>query len=853
MHSRSSADQNLSFNASSESLSAGVRPKWSNKSSVLERYPQTTIQETSPSFRFSLPSNTYRQPESALNTSKLLQHLQLGSLVSATGDIGPGNYINGSQAACLWSASASPMVLTNVAHCSYGTQPWDDPEGECQRDNITLAPSDACCTRCVVRAGFPTIAYSPSLNTMTAAGNGYIISNDTRKWKPKRTQHAQTASNSVYVLVDTVLAQYDCGLNTQRIGAKHINVTLGPYNPSELSTMNACSKFGFQSLDYSQLSLFTTSLNSYCTMTAPDSSDIYIAQIAFVSQGSAVAYPLLEIPDAITTVDSLWKHCLLSPDLNAGVWDPPIALRKVPDLGPGTMGSFLSPPSAQPGSTLTPSYPTKTVQGYAAPVETSSGSPPVPAETLDAVVARPTETEIPGSSILPPQEIISQSIDPIIQEEPSNPKTQNIGIINKQQFPSAVELIPEPQTLPGVFSMTMEQATGLWPNPIILISDNHAPSKDNDLIIESSTIAGQDFNISLEPEASSEMDDPEASDGPPSYPFAIAPVASIAGSDSNFAVAPTATLSADTPRTIGAHLLLIPTILASDPVLHEGLDRGSMLAGTTTATLSADTPRTIGAHLLLIPIILASDSVLHEGSDGGSILAGATIKPGVQTAYASHSRSIGSGVVVVEGTEHALGPTSSPFSLEIQGMEEAPSVGLGLGSATVRPGFQATFGGYSLSLGSKTIAVDGTLYTWLGGASLLPVDGASGLEVPGLVDPAGQDKSLNHGQVSTVTDSYIDRFDLSEGPLILSTAAAMTGAYNEINTLVESTVDNFTTPARTMTDNTGQGRGVQPSSDARSSKASKAIPSKSGACRSKARYSLPAFGFLIGIRGTLAL
>ena len=810
MHSRSSADQNLSFNASSDSLSAGVRPKWSNKSSVLERYPQTTIQETLPSFRFSLPSNTYFQPESALNTSQLLQHLQLGSLVSATGDIGPGNYINGSQAACLWSASASPMVLTNVAHCSYGTQPWDDPEGECQRDNITLAPSDACCTRCVVRAGLPTIAYSPSLNTMTAAGNEYIISNDNRKWKPKRAQHAQTASNSVYVLVDTVLAQYDCGLNTQWIGAKHINVTLGPYNPSELSTMNACSEFGFQSLDYSQLSLFTTSLNSYCTMTAPDSSDIYIAQIAFVSQGSAVAYPLLEIPDAITTVDSLWKHCSLSPDLNAGVWDPPIALRKVPDLGPGTMGSFLPPPSAQPGSTLTPSYPTKTVQGYAAPVETSSGSPPVPAETLDAVVARPTETEIPGSSILPLQEIISQSIDPIIQEEPSNPETQNIGILNKQQFPSAVELIPEPQTLPGVVSMTMEQATGLWPNPIIIISDDHAPSKDNDLIIESSTIVGQDFNVSLEPEASSEMDDAKASDGPPLDPFAIAPVASIARSNSNFAVAPTATLSADTPRTIGAHLLLIPTILASD-------------------------------------------SVLHEGSDGGSILAGATIRPGVQTAYASDSRSIGSGVVVVDGTEHALGPTSSSSSQEIQGMDEAPSVGLGLGSATLRPGFQSTFGGYSLSLGSKTIAVDGTLYTWLGGASLVPVDGASGLEIPGLVDPAGQDKSLNHGQVSTVTDPYIDRFDLSEGPLILSTAAAMTGAKNEINTLVESTVDNFTTPARTTTDNTGQGRGVQPSSDARSSKASKAIPSKSGACRSKARYSLPAFGFLVGICGTLAL
>ena len=806
-----SSDQLPWFKPSTASSSSwNMSPKWSNKSSVLERYPQATIQKISPSSRFSLLSNMSFQPESYSNTSHLLQHSRLGPLVSATGDIGPGNYINGFQAACLWSASASPMVLTNVVHCSFGTQPWDDPEGECQKDTITLAPSDACCTRCVVMVGQPTIAYLPSLNTMTAASNEYVISNDTGKSKPKRTQQAQTASNSVYVLVDQVFAQYDCGLNSQQISAKHINVTLGPYNPSELSTMNPCNEFGFQSLDYSQLSLFTTSLSSYCTKNAPNSSGVYFAPIAFISQGSTVGFPLLEIPDAITTVNSLWKHCSLATGLHSGVWDPPIALSMVPDLGPGTMGSFLPPPSAQPGSTLTPSYPTKTVQGYAAPAQRSSGSQPVPAETLDAVVSRPTETEIPGSSILPPQEIISHSINPIIQEEPRNPETQTIGILSKQQFPSAVELIPEGQTLPRVVSMPMEQATGLSSNPIILISDNQAPSKDNDLIIESSTIIGEDFNVSLEPEASSEMDDPEGSDGPPSDPFAIAPVASIARSDDKFAFAPTATLSADTQRTNGAHLPLIPTTLASN-------------------------------------------SVLREVSDGGSMLAGANIRPGIRTAYASHSRSTGYGVVVIDGTEHALAPTPSSFPLEIQAMDEAPSVGLGLGSATVRPGFQATFGGYSLSLGSKTIAVDGTIYTWLGGDSFVPVDGGFGLEIPGSVNPAGQDKSLNHGQVSTDTDSYINRFELSEGPLILSTAAAMTGANNEINSLVESTFDNFTALARTTTDNAGQGRGVQPSSDVRSSKASKAIPSKSGACRSKARYSIPVFAFLIGICGTLAL
>ncbi|KAK0510618.1 hypothetical protein JMJ35_007050 [Cladonia borealis] len=298
---------------------------------------------------------------------------------------------------------------------------------------------------------------------MTTAGNGYVISNDTRKSKRESTQHAQTVPNSVYVLYDEVLATHECGLNSQQI-------------------------------------------------------------------------------------------------------DPPLALSMVPDLRPGTMGSFLPSPSAQPGSTFTPSYPTKTVQDYAAPVQRSSEPPSVPAETFGAVALRPTETEIPGSSILPPQELMSQSIDPIILEVSGNSETRKIGILDNQQFPPAVELIPEGQALP------------------------RALNENKDSVIESSTIVSEDFNdVSLEPEPSSEKDDPEGSDGPPSDPFPITHVASIARSDNSFAVAP-------------------------------------------TATLLADSQSTIGAHLPLIPITLASDSILHEGSDGGLILAGATIRPGIQTA-----------------------------------------------------------------------------------------------------------------------------------------------------------------------------------------------------------------------------
>lgn len=848
MYSKSLPGQNSSFNTSSDLLLAGVLPKWSNKSSVLERYPQATIQKASPSSGLSLLSNISFQPESYSNTSQLLQHLQLGLLTSATGNIRPGNYTNGSQAACLRSASASPMVLTSDPQLGCGIQPWDDPEGECQSNTlyVTLAPSEACCTRCVISARLPTIAYIPSPNTVTTAGNGYVISNDTRKSKQKSTQHAQTASNSVYVLYNAVIASYECGLNSQQIGATHTSVTIGPYNPSDLSTMNVCNKFSFQSLDYSQLSLFTTSLSYSCTST--DSNNIYYAGVAFVSQGSAIAFPYLRPPDAITMIDSLWKHCSV---LRESVeYDPPIALSTVLDLGPGTMGSFLPSPSAQPGSIFTPSYATKTVQDHAAPVQRILGPPSVPAKTLGAVASRPTETEIPGSSIVPPQELISQSINPIILEEPDNSETKDIGILDNQKFPSAVELSAEGQALPRVVPMTVERATGSWPNPIILISGSRVPNENKDIIIESSTIVGEDFNVSLEPEASSEMDDPEGSNGPPSDSFAIAPVASIARSDDNFAFAPTATLSADTPRTINTHLPLIPITLASDYFLHEGSDGGLLLASATTATLSADTPRIISAHLPSIPITLASDSILHEGSDGGLVLASARMWPGFQTAYASHSLSVGSGFVVIDGTDYVLTPTSSPLSLETQAMEEASSGGLRLGSATVRPGFQATFGGYSFSLGSKTIAVEGALYTWLGRASLVPVDGDSGLESLGLVDPAGQDESLSQGQVSTVTASYINRFASTEGSLMLSAGAAMTGAKNEIDSLIESTFDNVTAPARTTTEKTGKGRVTQLSSAVRSSKA---IPSKGGACRSKAVYLLPAFGFLVGICRTLVL
>ena len=795
MHSRYLAKQSSSFNASSDLSFAGVLPKWSNKSS----------QKLSPSSGSSLLSNVSFQLESYPNTPQLLQHLQLGTLMSATGNVRLGNYTNESQAACLWSASASPIVLTSNPQVGCGTQPWDDPEGECQSDTlyVTLAPSEACCTRCVISAELPTMVYIPSPYTTTAAGNGYVITDDTRMSKQNSTQHVQTAPNSVYVLYDAVFANHECGINSQQIGAKHISVTLGPYNPSDLSTMNACNTFGFQNLDYSRLSLFTTSLSYECSVTY--SSVIFYAAAAFVSQGSAVALPILKAPSAIITIDSLWKHC--SVGLFSNQLDPPLALSMVPDLGPATMGSSLPSPSAQPGSTLTPSFPTKTVQVYAAPVQTSSGLPSVPAETPGAIASPPTETEKPGSSILLPQELMSQSIDPIILEDLGNSQTQKIGILDNQQFYPAVELIPEGQALPRVVSMTMERATGSWPNRIILISDSRALNENKGLIIESSTILGEDSNdgsLEPEPEPSSEMVGPEDSDGPPPDPFPITPVASIARSDDIFAVAP-------------------------------------------TATLLADSQSTIGPHLLLIPITLARNSILHEGSDGGLILAGANIRPGIHTAYASHSLSVGSSLVVIDGTEYVLAPTSSSFSLETQAMDEAPSGGLDLGSATVRQGFQPTFGGYSLSLGSKTIEVDGTLYTWLGSAPLVSVDGGSGLEVPRLVDPAGQDESLSQGQISTVIEPYVNRFGSSEGSLILLTATAMTGAKNEINNLIESTFDNVTAPARTTTENTAQGYDAQLSSDLRSSKTSKAIPSKSSGCRSKARYSLPAFGFLVGI------
>ena len=808
MHGKPSANQNSSINATSDLSSAGALPKWSNKSSVLERYAQATIHKTSPSSGFSLLSEISFQPESDFNTSQLSQYLELNPPISATGGMLPGNYTDGYQAACLWSASASPIVLTSDPQLGCGTLPWDDPEGECQLDTlyVTLAPSEACCTRCFISAKLPSMAYIPSPDIMITAGNGYVTSNDTRMPKSKSTQHPQAASNSVYVLYDEVLATYECGLNKQQIGAKHTSVTLGPYNPSDLSTMNACNKFSFQSLIYSQISSFTTSLSYSCTVTY--SGDIYYAPVAFISQGSAVAFPFLKPPSALISMNSLWKHCTVERDSVA--LDPPLALSTVPDLGPGTIGSFLTSLSARPGSTFTPSYPTKTVQDYAAPIQRSSG-PSMPAETLGAVASHPTDTEIPGSYILPPQETMSQSIDPIILEESGDSETQNIIILDSQQFPPAEELIPGGQALPRVVSMTRQQATGSWPNPIILISDSPALYENNDLIIESSTIIGEDFNhVSPEPEPSSKTSDPKGNEGPPPDPLPITPVASTARSDNSFAVAP-------------------------------------------TATLLADSQSTIDGHSLLIPITLASYSILHEGSDGGLILPGATIRPGIQTAYASHLRSAGSSFVVIDRTENVLAPTSSLFSLEIQAVDEAPGGGLGLGSATVRPGFQMTFEGYSLSLGSKTIEVDGSLYTWLQSAPSVPVDGGSRLEVPGLVDPAGQDESSSQGQVSTYIESYVNQFGLSEGSLITLTAVAMAGVTSEINRLSESTFDNVTAPAKTITDNTTQRRDAQLSSDLRSSKASKARPSKSGTCRLKASYSLPAFGLGVGIYGIMAL
>ena len=174
--------------------------------------------------------------------------------------------------------------------------------------------------------------------------------------------------------------------------------------------------------------------------------------------------------------------------------------------------------------------------------------------------------------------------------------------------------------------------------------------------------------------------------------------------------------------------------MADDPDIHEA-SGGGVVVGTLTLPPGAqvttlghivsaasnhvvldDTPYTIGASQgASIPLIQGSNPSFYEAADGGVVLKNTTLLPGAQITYSSHTLSVGSGIVAIDGTPYLLSATPRT---SIPLLHEASDGGLVLGSTTLPPGVQTTHSSHVISVGSGTVVVDDDPYTWSAGASL---------------------------------------------------------------------------------------------------------------------------------------
>ena len=151
----------------------------------------------------------------------------------------------------------------------------------------------------------------------------------------------------------------------------------------------------------------------------------------------------------------------------------------------------------------------------------------------------------------------------------------------------------------------------------------------------------------------------------------------------------------------------------------------------------------------------AGDAPLHEGPDGGVVLGTLTLPPGVQTTRSGHKMSVGSGIVIADGTSYTLKTSSGKVITR---------------SLRLPVGVQTTRSGRVVSAGSDLVVVDGISYT---------VDASNGGVIPGTLTlpPRAHTTYLGH---SISVSSGLILVDSISYTLVAGGAEALQELMNDI-------------------------------------------------------------------------
>ncbi len=185
------------------------------------------------------------------------------------------------------------------------------------------------------------------------------------------------------------------------------------------------------------------------------------------------------------------------------------------------------------------------------------------------------------------------------------------------------------------------------------------------------------------------------------------------------------------PVDTSAIPMVTPPPLAAYQKISE-LANGAILVEGSTIPLGgqvtvSNTPISVGSSVVVVdgttyglpisvppglPILIDGQRIWRD-SNGDVVIGSVTLSPGSQTTIAGTPVSVGSTFVALAGSTFDLAPSQPTYTVPLIGgqtVSKAPDGAIVVGSLTVRQGSQTTISGTAVSVGSNDITIDGTSY-----------------------------------------------------------------------------------------------------------------------------------------------
>lgn len=610
------------------------------------------------------------------------------------GPPGPGIY----STACSCDAIVSSVVTeapTVVIGMNKDGSLWSATETISTVLDPAFTPPTDCCVECLITAADVQILYWPvetaSPNNTSTANNLFVTAAPPVATPYSYVENGMTfVSPSVYVAYRSLgAAEYCPAFGPNYFGhGNATDITIG-YAPDALST-SMCNgpPAGFQ---------LYTAIN-YTELQYPTGSQTQGTCEWRIGSSGTPRGPYLSIPTNINKVNPAWNTCKGAFE---GTFDPPSTLRKATAMvGPTSITD--KGPSATPGPSISPVNAPMTASIFAAvPAALQPVKPDTP-------ISNPGSTD-PGNP-----GFAKNPVKPA--NTPPDPNNGDLAAQSDSQNGASGSSNPS-QNLDPTKSQPASGNGGLDPGTGSGTGSGSGSGSDSGYGPVPGPGAGAGAGSGSGSGGSSSGSRPGSGPG------------SGAGSGSGSNIG-----SSTGPGTTPALNSVVANgnTIVRDPNGGVVVGSSTVMPGNTVqvagAPLSVGTDHVVlGGSSYALPAattagaVLVGSSAIVKASNGGVVIGGSTVAPGVQTAVAGYTISVGSSHAVVNGITYALpasagavvqaAPALSPVFGGSQSVVIGPNGGIIIGSSTFAPGAQATIAGKVVSVGSSSMVIGGTTYS----------------------------------------------------------------------------------------------------------------------------------------------